>query len=216
MKPFWNPCRRCRREISLFATGALPEQDRPEMERHLAACPSCRSYYNEIKALAAPLAGWEKNFAQIEPTQAMRARWANAVQESAAQGAMRKFGLRGSAALPGCVEASADQAAVSEPLLGYLCRNVWRELIWPSRRAWLGLAAAWLALLAVNARLSDPQLAGAGSTSAAAMMQSWEEQTRVLAELTQPGLADAPVNIPAAPSNPPRPRSAREPDWQIV
>lgn len=213
MKWFRNPCRR-RREISLFAAGALPELDRPELERHLAACSSCRSYYNEIKALAAPLAGWERNVAQIEPTQAMRARWANAVQESAAHGAatdrLKAARERG----PTSVEGSA--AAAREPLVKGFCRNVWRELIWPYRRAWLGLAAVWLALLAVNARLSDPQLAGAGSTSAAAMMQSWEEQTRVLAELTQPGLADAPVNIPAAPSNPPRPRSAREPDWQIV
>jgi hypothetical protein len=160
------------------------------MERHLAACSSCRSYCNEIKALAAPLAGWEKDFAQIQPTQVMRTRWADAVQ------------------------ASAAQAVAREPL--NLCRNVWRELIWPCRRAWVGMGAVWLALLAVNARLSDPPLAGVRSSSSAAMMQSWEEQTRVLAELTQPGIVYAPFNSPAAPSNPPRPRSGREQDWQIV
>jgi len=206
-------CRR--REICLFAAGALPEAERPEMERHLAACSGCRNYYNEIKALAAPLANWEKPLAQIEPTQAMRARWAGAVQESAG-GAMGKFGLRGSAALPGCLKESAAEAAAREPLLKSFLRNVWRELIWPCRRAWVGLAAVWLGLLAANARLADPQLAGARPSSAAAMMQSWEEQTRVLAELAQPGLADAPANLPAAPSNPPRPRSAREQNWQIV
>ena len=97
MNWFCNPCRR-RREICLFAAGALPEQDRPEMERHLAACSDCRSYYNEIKALAAPLAGWEKNFAQIEPTQAMRTRWAGAVQASAAK--LRRANLGCAAAQP--------------------------------------------------------------------------------------------------------------------
>jgi hypothetical protein len=77
----------------------------------------------------------------------------------------------------------------------------------------------WLALLAVNARLADHpmQLAGARSTSAEAIMQSWDEQTRVLAELTQPAMVhSAPANPPAAPTDPPRPRSARKPDWQIV
>ena len=71
-----------------------------------------------------------------------------------------------------------------------LWRNIWRELIWPCRRAWIGLAAIWLALLAVNARLSDHPIAwpALGSSSAAEMMQSWEEQTRVLAELTQPAM----------------------------
>jgi len=49
------------------------------------------------------------------------------------------------------------------------------------------------------------------------MMQSWEEQTRLLAELTQPAVVySAPVNPFIAPSNLPRPRSEREQDWQIV
>ena len=82
MKWFWNPCRRVRREVCLLAAGALPDQDRPGLERHLACCSACRSYSNEINALAAPLAGWEKNFARIEPSQAMQERWAVAVQSS--------------------------------------------------------------------------------------------------------------------------------------
>jgi anti-sigma factor RsiW len=194
MKWFWNPCRRVRREICLLAAGALSERDRPELERHLAACSGCRNYCNEIKALTAPLAGWEKNFAHLEPTQAMQEGWAGAVQ------------------------ASGGIPARHEPLLKTIWRNVWRELIWPCRRAWVGLAALWLVLLAINARLSDHpmQLAGGRSSSAAAMMQSWQEETRILAELTQPGVVYAPVNAPAAPSNPARPRSERKQDWQIV
>lgn len=208
MKWFWNPCRRRRREICLFAAGALPEKDRPEMEQHLAACSDCRIYYREIKTLAAPLAGWEKNFAHIEPTQAMRNRWAGAVQES-----------EGRAGNP--LPAAARKAARTEcaPYHPGLAHSVWRELIWPCRRAWVGLAALWLVLLAVNVRLSDHpmQMAGGRSSSASDMMQSWEAQTRLMAELTQPPVAySSPVKPPIAPANLPRPRSERKQDWQIV
>lgn len=195
MNWFWNPCRRVRREICLLAAGALPEQDRPELERHIASCSACRNYYNEIKALASPLAGWEKNFARIEPTQAMQERWAVAVQSSGGNPPRR--------------EAHAKN----------IWRNVWRELIWPSRRAWVGLAAIWLALLAINARFADHpmQMAGLHSPSPSEIMQSWEEQTRGLAELTQPAMFhSAPANPPLAPANPPRPRSERKQAWQIV
>jgi anti-sigma factor RsiW len=194
MNWFWSECRRFRREVCLLAIGALPEQDRPRLEQHLAACAGCLNYYNEIKSVAAPLAGWEKNFARIEPTQATRNRWAGAVLAAAAP-------------------------AVRRPLLKAVSRNVWRELIWPCRRAWVGLAALWLVLAAVNIRLSDHpmQWAGAGSSSASAMMQSWEEQTRILAELTQPPVVySPPVNTPLAPPNPARPRSERKQDWQIA
>jgi anti-sigma factor RsiW len=194
MKWFWNECRRFRREICLLAAGALPELDRPALEQHLAACAGCRNYYHEIKAVAAPLAGWEKNFARIAPPQAMRNRWAGAVLAAAAP-------------------------ATRRPLLKVVARNIWRELIWPCRRAWLGLIALWLMLAAANSRLSDHpmQLADARSSSASAMMQSWEEQTRILAELTQPPVAySPPVNTPAVPPNPAHPRGERRQNWQIA
>jgi predicted anti-sigma-YlaC factor YlaD len=171
----------------------LPEHDRPRLELHLAACAGCRNYYNEIKVVAAPLAGWEKNFARITPPQAMRHRWAGAVQAAA--------------------------PAAQRPLLREVLRNIWRELIWPCRRAWLGLIALLLMLAAANLRLSDHpmQLAAADSSSASAIMQSWQEQTRILVELTQPPMVySPPVNTPAPPLNPARPRSARQQDWQMA
>jgi len=74
----------------------------------------------------------------------MRTRWAGAVQASTSQAAAGKLGLRGSAALPGWVQGSAAQAGARGSLLKNICRNVWREMIWPCRRAWVGLAALWL------------------------------------------------------------------------
>jgi len=90
---------------------------------------------------------------------------------------------------------------------------VWVELIRPSRNAWAGMAALWVVLLAVNGRLSDHRMieAGASPSSSQDMMQAWEEQNSVLAELTQPAIA-----VPAAPPILPRPRSDRERDWKIV
>jgi anti-sigma factor RsiW len=204
MKPFWNPCRR-RREICLFAAGATPVQDRPELEQHLAACPVCRAYYREIKTLAAPLANWEEHFANIQPTQSMRSRWAAAVQASTTS--------------TSSTPSTSSTLPAQRPLLPNICLNLWREIICPSRRIWLGLAATWLVLLAVNARLSDHpvQMAALHSSSPSEIMQSWEEQTRVLAELTQPAmLHSAPANPPPAPAEAPRPRSERKPDWLVV
>jgi len=155
----------------------------------------CRAHFNELRALAEPLAGWEKEFAHIELTADMRKLWAEAMQASAAETAAR------------------------EPWARSVWRSVWLELIWPYRQGWIGLATVWLALLAVNAQLPNHpmRMAGASASSGGASIELWEE-TRVQAELTQPGIAlSAPIKVPATlPSNLPRPRSERKPDWQIV
>ena len=189
MKWIWNRCRRRRPDLCLLASGALGEEEKIELTNHLAACRECRGYYGEIKALTAPLAGWEKDLSPIEATPAARMRWARAVQE-------------------------ADKPiAVHQPLLKNVWRIAWRELIWPSRLAWTGMAALWVVMLAVNGRLSDHRMiqAGARAPSAQEMLQAWEEQNRVLAELTQ-----AAHVAPVAPSALPPPRSERERDWEII
>jgi hypothetical protein len=163
------------------------------MERHLAACPRCRAYYNELKALAEPLAGWEKWYAHIEPTADMHKRWAEAVQASAAETAAR------------------------EHWASRVFRNVWLELIWPCRRSWAGLAAVWLGLLAVNARLPVHPTSMAGRSAPSAPIGLWEEQIAVLTEMAPPALdTPASAKAPAAPAHPPRPRSARKADWQMA
>ena len=85
--------------------------------------------------------------------------------------------------------------------------TAWQELIWPSRRTWAGLAAAWLALAAINIqrRVAVKASPGGSSVPASDFAQAFEEQRRVLAELLQPAIA-----LPAEPPRPgPRPRSER-------
>ena len=188
----WNRCRR-RPEISLLASGALKEEEKIELESHLAGCQECRSYYGEIRAVIEPLAGWEKQLSPIEATPATRMRWARAVQEEArtSSSVPNPQGLR----------------------LRLRISMVWVELIRPSRYAWAGMAALWLVMLAVNGQLSEHRMieAGASPSSTQDMIQAWEEQYLGLAELTQPTLA-----VPATPAILPRPRSERERDWKIV
>jgi len=200
MKWIWHPCCRRRQDISLLAAGALDEEAKIELERHLAACEECRSYYIEIKALAAPLAGWEKNLTSIEATPAAQRRWARAVREAAPS------------ASP---EPNPERLRLRLRLrLGMGCwRIVWRELIWPSRYAWSGMAALWVAMLVVNGQLSDHRASGAGDRAASSqeMIQAWEEQNRVLALFVQPA-----VVVAAPPRYIPRPRSQKAQDWAII
>jgi hypothetical protein len=189
MKWNWNRCRR-RQDICLLAAGALGEEEKIELQRHLATCQECQSYYGQIKSLTAPLAGWEKSFSAIQATSAAQMRWAGAVREAGVASAVRRTPLK------------------------TFWQIVWGELIRPSRYAWGGMAALWVVMLAVNAQLSDHRASGTGARAASSqdMIQAWEEQNRVLAELTQPAF----VPPPAAPPDLPRPRSQREQRWEIL
>ncbi len=187
MKWIWNRCRR-RPEISLLAARALGEEEKIELQRHLAVCGECRNHYAEIKTLTAPLAGWEKNLSAIEATPPARMRWTKAVHEAGAPSARGQFAPNN------------------------FWHIVWDELIWPSRLAWTGIAALWVAMLTVNASLSDHRSdAGARASSTQEIMQAWAEQNRVLAELVQPSFTR-----PAPSPNLPRPRSQRERNWEIL
>jgi hypothetical protein len=84
------------------------------------------------------------------------------------------------------------------------CSNIfWRELIWPSRRIWAGLAAVWLVILMVNIAGRDPS--PAGKNFAAPTMMSVRDQQRFMNELfadrSVPTDADRPRNFT------PRPRT---------
>jgi anti-sigma factor RsiW len=184
----WHRCPR-RKDVGLMAAGALNEEEKIEVQRHLADCEECRIYCGQIKSLTVPLAGWEKNFSSIQAAPAARMRWAAVVREAGLSSALR------------------------QPPLKNVWRILWGELIRPSRHAWAGMAALWVLMLAVNAQLSDHRSSGAGARASSSqdMIQAWVEQNRVLAELTQPALT-----LPAAPPDLPRPRSQRERGWEIL
>jgi hypothetical protein len=90
---------------------------------------------------------------------------------------------------------------------------LWRELIFPSRRVWAGLAAVWIGIFAVNFSQHDPSPVVAVKASSPQMMLTFRQQERLLAELTGPGepsVAEPPKNKTTAP----RPRSER--DFEIL
>jgi hypothetical protein len=66
--------------------------------------------------------------------------------------------------------------------------KAWLELIWPSRRAWVGIAALWLIVGAANLAMkagfqSSPPI---GAAPVREMAQGFEERRRLLAELLPP------------------------------
>jgi hypothetical protein len=108
------------------------------------------------------------------------------------------------------VLSSALEARAASPHLHVLARaalKMWRELIWPSRRTWAGLTAAWVVLAAINLEMGDTVRMSAGERllPASDLAQAFAEQKRVLAELLQPAIA-----LPPKPPRPsPRPHSER-------
>jgi hypothetical protein len=85
-------------------------------------------------------------------------------------------------------------------------QNCWRELIWPCRRTWAGLAAAWVVLLVFN--LSHSERAQIVTAKAAPppgeLRLAFQEQRRVLEELIGPTLPPNPAAPPHRPKTQPR------------
>jgi len=65
-------------------------------------------------------------------------------------------------------------------------RLLWRELVFPSRRIWAGLATVWLLILAVNFSLRDHSQTGALKIPSPETIMSFQQEERLLAELTGP------------------------------
>jgi hypothetical protein len=92
-------------------------------------------------------------------------------------------------------------AAAAVQLLGAPKRNeggstlnaLLSTLLWPHPKAWAGLAAAWMVILAVNFSIRDqaPVVAEKAAPPAPEIMVELKQQRRLLAELIGP--RDAPV-----------------------
>ncbi len=191
MKWFANSCRGHRQTIALLASGVLAEAERIELAKHLVICAQCRKYSGELQAVIQPLAGWKETFAEIEPRQAARLRWTRMVME-----AHRPF-----THIWGEGEERKHSIASGNLIIGW-----WRELIWPQRRAWAGIAALWLVMWALN--WGSPGTAGGKVSAATAPMaaQTFEEERRMLAELFPP--------VEREPAEAPRRKPAPHSDWQ--
>ncbi len=86
-------------------------------------------------------------------------------------------------------------------------QNIWRELIFPCRFIWTGLAAVWLLILAANVSMQDHgQPAMAKSSPSPQVIVAYRQQQQLLTELIGPN--DPPVAEPQKPYVP-RPSSLR-------
>jgi hypothetical protein len=172
-----------RANLCLLASGALTDNEKAAAENHVAACAGCRQYYEEIKSVAGPLADWETSFSHLEPDQTIQTRWAKDFQ------------------------ATLELVRPPRSALILSIFDWCRDIIWPCRRVWTGLAAIWLAILVVNfsTRATGPSLATKSSRLTAERVWAFLESEGVQAEGAKPGK-------PPKPSLPP-PRSERRPGF---
>jgi anti-sigma factor RsiW len=155
-----NRCGRCRESICLLTSGALPERETGRVTDHLVECADCREYCEEIKRVTVPLANWERGFAHLEPTEAVRLRWERAILTVATP--------------------VRDQRLVPVEILVRL----WLELIWSARRIWAGFAFVWLMIAAVNLAVTDHAVTteANGKKPAPATFMAWDQERQMLAE----------------------------------
>jgi anti-sigma factor RsiW len=182
MKRSLDDCTCYRESISLLASGVLPEPERAVIESHLAICPHCQKYFNELQMLVQPLTNWEQSVGHVEPDKAFQARWEKAIQSVDGQ-------------------SREDHNAFANLL--YRC---WQELFWPCRRVWSGLAATWLAVLLFNSAQTGnrPIVTANSATLPGEMRLAWQEQQRVLAEIIGPSSPASPAEPSRRPNHQPR------------
>ena len=91
----------------------------------------------------------------------------------------------------------------------------WRAWLWPCPQAWAGLAAAWCVILGLHVAFEkgSPSSIHRPAPTSAQVCLAFEEQRRLLAELSPPRRL---VTAPAVQPFRPRPRSSRAPTWVIV
>ncbi len=160
MKRLFDPCRHQRQNLALLAAGALSDSEAPEVERHLAACAGCRAYFAEMRSMADALSNSARACEEIQPTDAAAVRWQRAIHAASAA-------------------TNRHEAPVSAAW------SWWREVIWPWRRVWAGLAVVWMLILAGNLTLrgSASERISITPMLTQRMAASFHYQQAVLAEL---------------------------------
>ena len=84
---------------------------------------------------------------------------------------------------------------------------LWRELIWPCRHVWAGVACAWLLIIGLNMASFEraPRVASKTEPRSGEELRAFIEQRQLLAQLTDALPEPADTRKP----NPPGPRSDR-------
>jgi hypothetical protein len=102
-----------------------------------------------------------------------------------------------------------EKSKESETGVTPVLRLLWRELIWPCRRTWAGLAATWILIFVFNFSTRDKTelMAEKVPPPSPEMILTFRQQERMLAELIGPNEPQA-----VEPSKPflPQPRSERQ------
>jgi len=111
------------------------------------------------------------------------------------------------------VEAAADVNRRKQPVreltfadtLANAIRLSFRELVWPCRRIWVGLATVWVLILAANVSLREQSPAIAKSRPSSEMMMTLKDQQKILTELVTD--RSAPRDVDRQKSFSPKPRT---------
>jgi hypothetical protein len=98
---------------------------------------------------------------------------------------------------------------------GRVLLTLWRELIWPCRRTWAGLALVWAVILSVQIASGDSEEVVARDTPSLSpqWLMAMRQQNLLQAGLIEQSEAAATVQIKAAPS---RPRSQRRGELRMT
>ena len=121
-----SPCRKYREDLCAVMSGDVGAEDHARLEEHLEACVACQRYRDEIGSVAAFLASGKDLVAEVEPHETSRTRW------------NRDF----DAAIE---PAHSIAIKVSRGLLDWS-----RDMVWPCRRTWAGMAVLWMLILCLN------------------------------------------------------------------
>lgn len=92
--------------------------------------------------------------------------------------------------------------------------TAWREIIWPARRIWTGLAAVWLLILTANLSMRDhSEIKMAKSPPSREVIMAFRQQQQWLSELIGP---DDPPVAEAQKTYLPRPASERRTEFLMT
>lgn len=182
-----KPCWKHRQTIALLVAGGLAEDERRQIEDHIARCEACRGYHAELAVLVQPLLRLPEQLPDAEPTAAMVSRWNRAIHQAVKDRPVSPW--------------PAVRGIVAE----------WRSL-WGRRRALLsGLAVVWTLILFF--RVTEPMAAMHASGGPTLSPRILLEALRSCAEGALPLAFLEPPQHAKPASRPLRPRSERPRSW---